>query len=569
MVNPQLQQPLPVAVPLPVPHTVSTALVDAFRRLGVAHAFGVMGGAIAPFFRALAQSDIPCWHLRHEAGASFAAVEASLASRRPTVVFTTAGPGLTNALTGMVTARTDGAHVIFVSAATPASNRGRVATQETSPALWGAGLFGPGGAFHYAACLDHPAQLGPALAQIATGLARPGGFVAHLSLPIDVQNAPAPAMHVPEVSAERVMCSQALVESHAALLRRSPLVWIGFGARHAADPILRFVEQTGARVVCTPRGKGIFPENHPQFLGVTGVGGHPSVDEALLKDRPAYTLVLGTRMGESASWWSRSLVPSEAFVHVDTDATAFGAAYPDVRTHGVVADIELYMTALADAVKAPLGRIREAQRVERLPRDRRDGLVRPQTVIDELQRVFVDRGDSWIMAESGNAFCWATHYFRFTAPNCYRLSTGFGSMGHAATGVVGAALARKRKAVALVGDGAMMMLNEVHSAVQYRADAVWVILNDAGYLMCAQGMKQMGWEPILCDLPRVDFVAMARAIGADGETVRSELDLPLAMERAAAARGPWVLDIAIDPAEMPPSGGRNRMLMTQAKGGAS
>jgi thiamine pyrophosphate-dependent acetolactate synthase large subunit-like protein len=46
-------------------------------------------------------------------------------------VFTTAGPGLTNAVTGMLAARWDGAHVIFVSAATSAANRGRVATQET------------------------------------------------------------------------------------------------------------------------------------------------------------------------------------------------------------------------------------------------------------------------------------------------------------------------------------------------------------------------------------------------------------------------------------------------------
>jgi acetolactate synthase-1/2/3 large subunit len=52
-------------------------------RLGVTHAFGVMGGAIAPFFHAVAHSAMTALHLRHEAGAAFAAVEASLATRRP------------------------------------------------------------------------------------------------------------------------------------------------------------------------------------------------------------------------------------------------------------------------------------------------------------------------------------------------------------------------------------------------------------------------------------------------------------------------------------------------------
>ena len=61
-------------------------------------------------------------------------------------MFTTAGPGLSNALTGMLAARWEGAHVIFISAATAAANRGRVATQETTAATLGAGLFQSTGA---------------------------------------------------------------------------------------------------------------------------------------------------------------------------------------------------------------------------------------------------------------------------------------------------------------------------------------------------------------------------------------------------------------------------------------
>ena len=98
--------PVPESLaPASAPTTVSTTLVDALLRLGVTHAFGVMGGAIAPFFHAVAHSAITTLHLRHETGAGFAAIEASLATRRPVLVFTTAGPGLTNALTAMAAAR--------------------------------------------------------------------------------------------------------------------------------------------------------------------------------------------------------------------------------------------------------------------------------------------------------------------------------------------------------------------------------------------------------------------------------------------------------------------------------
>lgn len=549
------------------PTTVSIALVAALARLGVTHAFGVMGGAIAPFFHAVAHGPMTALHLRHEAGAAFAAIEASLATRRPTLVFTTAGPGLTNALTGMLAARWDGAHVIFVSASTSAANRGRVATQETTPAtIAAAGLFAAGGALHVATTIEHPAQLAPVLAQLAAGVARPGGFVAHLSLPIDLQNAPCP----PVIAAadQRALvpaCAPALVAEHAALLAaHPPVVWLGHGARHAAGPIRALVERLNARVICSPRAKGVFPEDDPRFLGVTGLGGHPRVDEVLTADRPAYTLVLGTRMGESTSFWASELAPSAAFLHVDSDPSAFGAAYPHVPTIGVVAEVGAYVAALLEALgPGPLHAVPRETHARAHLAPRADGPVRPQLLLQELQRVIIDGSDAWLMAESGNAFCWSTHHLRFAEPGRYRVSTGFGSMGHATTGVVGAALARRGKAVALVGDGAMMMMNELHSAVQYGADALWVILNDACYLMCAQGMQVMGWQPFACDLPRVDFVALARAIGADGAHATTEAEVGPALERALAAKGPFVLDVNVDPREAPPSGRRNRSLMQQ------
>jgi acetolactate synthase-1/2/3 large subunit len=545
----------------PSPATVSTSLVDALMQLGVTHAFGVMGGAIAPFFHAVAHSDIVTLHLRHEAAAAFAAVEASLATRRPVLVFTTAGPGLTNAITGMHAARWDGAHVIFVSASTAANHRGRVATQETRPS------YIADGALHYATTIEHAAQLAPSLAHIATGLARPGGFVAHISLPIDIQRASCtsvvslPDRHdlVPSASADTI-------DHHAArFAAEPPLIWLGFGARHAAGPIRQLVERLGARVICSPRGKGILPEDHPLFLGVTGLGGHTRVDELLVADRPHTTLVLGTRMGESTSFWAPELTPSDSFVHVDTDPGVFGAAYPHVRTEPVLADVGTYVCALLERLgpvaEAPIAEVTPLRATRSQPRA--TGPVRPQFLLEEIQRGIIDTSDAWLMAESGNSFCWSTHLLRFREPGRYRVSTGFGSMGHATTGVVGAALARRGKAVALVGDGAMMMMNELHSAVQYRADAIWIVLNDASYLMCAQGMRVMGWEPFHCDLPRVDFVALARAIGAGGERVATETDVAGAIERAMHATGPWVLDVTIDPREAPPSGRRNKSLMEQ------
>ncbi len=116
----------------PASGTVVSELVEMLAHLGVQEAFGVSGGAMAAFWDALSSSPLRVRHFRHEGGATFAAIEAGFASGRPTVVFTTTGPGLTNAMTGILAAREERARVIVVSAYTSASSRGRFAIQETT-----------------------------------------------------------------------------------------------------------------------------------------------------------------------------------------------------------------------------------------------------------------------------------------------------------------------------------------------------------------------------------------------------------------------------------------------------
>lgn len=548
--------------------SVSEALVDVLVDLGVREAFGLFGGAIAPFCAAVHESPIALLHFRHEAGAAFAAIEASLASGRLTVVFSTSGPGLTNAITGMVAARWEGAKVLFVSGATGAAQRGRVAFQETSGyTLPVSGLFSAGPIFHHAALVESPDELEAIASRLAVGVGRPGGFVAHLGLPIALQTAALPrAVRARYSSIGPPACDPAAVDDCASLLASAPfVVWLGHGARGAAAEIRAFVEMTGARVMCSPRAKGVFPEDHPQYLGVTGLGGHSAVEEHLRAERPARALVLGTRLGEFTSFWSEDLLPSEGLVHVDVDPEAFGTAYPSATTVSVQADIKTFVGALVAQWPAPASRQRPVLAASR-PAPlalRDDGLVRPRALMEAIQRVVVDRTDAVVITEAGNAFSLGSHYLKFQTPGRYRVSSGFGSMGHATGGVIGAAFARRKKAVAIAGDGAMLMLNEISTAVSYGIDAVWIVLNDSRYGMIEQGMRALKWEPFETAIPRADFVQIARGMGADGVRVEREADLDDAIEHAMSAAGPFVVDVWIDPTEAAPPNRRNASLAKQ------
>jgi acetolactate synthase I/II/III large subunit len=548
--------------------SVAALITKMLEDLGVQYAFGVSGGAIAPLWDELQHSSLQVLHFRHEAGAAFAAAEAYFASGQPVVVFTTTGPGITNALTGLFAARWEGAKVIFLSASTSASHRGRWAIQETSTyTMPSSGVFTSGTMFNYATTLESSDELPEVSRRLALGLAQPGSFVVHLSVPTAIQ-ASSSKVTLPPVTLchSLVSAPEETILDCAKLLSEGPFaIWVGFGARGASAAIRQLAERTGAAVMCSPRAKGIFPEDHPQFVGVTGVGGQESAIRYMQSHCPLRVLVLGTRLGERTSLWNPAMVPERGFVHVDINPGIPGTAYPSAETFAIQSDVEVFVTALLKHFKKCPN-----QSIESFPRQRRDvitpsakGVIRPEVLMDAIQHVFVDRNDVLVMVEPGSSSVWGNHRLQFTKPGYYRASSGFASMGHAVTGVLGAALGRNGKAVAIVGDGAMLMNNEVSTAVRYQIPAVWIVLNDGRYNMCVQGMAALGFQDMDATIPPVNFVQIACGMGADGICVENESDLQRALEKALVSPSPFVVDVMIDPTRPLPIGSRVKSLMSQ------
>lgn len=572
----------------PAPHhNVSTAVVELLHALGVRSVFGIVGGAIAPFADVLGRAASPSsppvlatgdapgsgaprapgveairfFAMRHEGGAAFAATEASIAGRRPTCVMTTTGPGLTNALTGIVAARSEGAHVLVISACTTPKQRGRYAVQEMSDKALVPACAMPA-AFDFSATIERAEDLAIAADTIARGMERPQGFVAHIALSLAVQRAPFEGPLLPRLKLARdALLDERVLADVERALAEPFAIWAGFGARHATKELRAFAEKMGAPVMLTPRGKGVFPEDHPLFLGVTGIGGH-DVDARLRPLNVHRTLVVGSRLGEFTSTWNPALAPPGGFVHVDVDARVFSAAYPDVPTLGVVADARAFLEQMTERMPAPT----TARRVH-APTSRwstfsapTSSPVRPQVLMQVVQRLVVDQlggmsapehERALVFAEPGNSFAWANHLLRFAMPD-YRLSGYWASMGHMVTGAVGAALETKRPCVVITGDGSMLMQSELSTAVQYRAPVVWIVLNDGRYGMTEDGMTAQGFAPVHTRFPRVDFVQLARSVGADGLTVKDEAVLLDAIAIAMDAKGPFVVDVDIDTTERAP-----------------
>jgi acetolactate synthase-1/2/3 large subunit len=143
-----------------------------------------------------------------------------------------------------------------------------------------------------------------------------------------------------------------------------------------------------------------------------------------------------------------------------------------------------------------------------------------------------------------NRLYMATHY-RTGAVNGFLQPAGIGGMGFAIPAALGAKLAEPhRMAVAVCGDGGFAMaMNGLMTAVEERLPILVVVLNNRmlGWVRHGQGDRV-----IAAEFDDFDLAAIARAIGCNGQTVRTPDELTAAIDVAVEHRDvPTVLDVRI------------------------
>lgn len=426
-----------------------------------------------------------------------------------------------------------------------------------------ADFFTPGWLFDEVFTMESPEEIAQIACRLRHGFQRIGAYIAHLSIPVSLQNAPIRPSSVvsqPDYTLCRPFPDPAVIQKVAQLMTQKRFaVWVGHGARHASRQVRALVDLTGAPVLATPRGKGVVPEDHPQFVMVTGLGGHPSGIEHLERYEPDFILVLGSRLGEPASGWENRLIPPEGFVHVDLDASVPGTAL-NGPVMAIQADIGAFLDQLlAQSSDVPHRSFSCTSPFAGTSSCSRTGqFVCPQTLLAAIQTLVVDAGVP-ILVEPGSAMAWAANRLKMRHPGQLRIVGSFGSMGQMTCGVIGSAISRCGPAVCLTGDGSMLMNNEINTAVEYRIPAVWVVLNNSRYQMCEKGMR-FGPNEKHARFRQCDFVRVARGMRAHAAAVRYESDLEPALRRALSDRGPFLVDVMVDPEEMPPFESRFKTL---------
>ncbi len=522
------------------------------KREGVEVVFTLSGGHIAALYDGCKREGIRVVDTRHEQAAVHAAEGWAKCTRTPGVAILTAGPGVTDGVTGIANAYLAGSPILVIGGAAPLSLWDRGALQEMNQI----DLLRP--ITKWARTVHETARLGEytasAFRQMLNG--KPGPTF--LEMPMDVLNnlADTNLLFDPgEPAFYRYGCRTApdpdMVVKAAALLEKAqrPVIMAGTAVWwcDAAGPLRQLAERINAPVFLNGAGRGCLPPTHPLFFTASRRRALEGADTIL---------AIGTRMDFRLNHGQPPLIPAAANV------IWFDLAGEDVGVNrgaaaGLVGDVALSLRQLTEA--AP--QLAEGDWLAYIRREERNALghdgalmssdavpIHPMRLCREI-RDFIDE-DTTVVGDGGDIVSYGGRVINVYKPG-YWLDPGpMGCLGTGTGFAMAAQLARPDKKVLILhGDGAFGLNGmEFESMVRQKLPVVSIIGNDGAWGQIKHPQKAILGHATAAELsPGIRYDKMVEALGGYGELVQRPEDIRPALERAFASGLPACINVLIDP----------------------
>jgi acetolactate synthase-1/2/3 large subunit len=525
---------------------------------GTTRAFCVPGESYLPVLDAMfdARDQLELIVCRQEGGAAYMAEAHGKLTGRPGIAFVTRGPGASNAAIGIHTAAQDSTPMIAFVGQVGTAFADREAFQEIDYRRM------YGSIAKWVAEIDRAERIPEYIAR-AYGVAmsgRPGPVV--LALPEDVLESDAVCADASRVEPITAAPTDADIAAAVALLSEAtrPFVIVG-GSRWDADAwasLRQFVETHELPLGCAFRHQHLYDNRLRNYAGDVGIGINPKLGARI---RNADVLVvIGERLGEMTTSGYTLIdapTPKQKLLHVHPSADELGRVYqPRLAIASIpgafLAAINRAAPSLASRWHGQAAAAHADFVAWRAPRPV-PGMLDMWQVVSWLDARLPD--DAILTNGAGNYTSWLHRLYRYRG---FRTQLGpySGAMGYGVPAAIAAkALYPERIVVSWNGDGCFLMNGqELATAVQYRLAVVFVVIDNGmfGTIRMHQEKRYPG-RVSGTDLVNPDFAALARAFGANGETIVHADEFAPAFERALESAAPSLLHLKLDPQALTPN----------------
>lgn len=514
---------------------VAEHIVAHFVAEGVEVVFTVPGEQLDTIFGALASTRIRVVHARHEQGAALMAYGYARSTGRVGVLLVLSGPGVLNSTTGLVTAYAGDARVLCIAGQIPTPLLDRdLGIPHEIPDQLGVLQSVTG----WAARVTAPARIAPLVREAFHRLRHDRPRPVALEIPVDVLAAevgtPDPwtaPLDRPSPDPRTLKAARmALTET------RSPIIFVGSGARGATAEITAIAELLKAPVTTELGGRGIVSDEHE--LSVSLPTAHRLWPEA------DTVLAVGTRLLRPQIEWG---VKDLRIIRVDLDEREIHRVSPP--EFSLVGDAAEVVRALLDGLSPVRDREEWLTRAAQAERevDAEIGRLTPQ--VDYVRAI---RGalpeDGFFVDEMTQVGYVARVAFPVLRPSTYVLPTYVGALGFGFATALGVKLAHPGRAVVSIsGDGGFLYTaSELATAVQHEIGVVAVVFNDGSYSNVKRSQLKFMETTIATELHNPDFTRLAEAFGAVGVRAHGPTELGTQIEEALTRTStPTVIEVPV------------------------
>ncbi len=535
-------------------------MLQALLAEGVDTVFAYPGGSIIKVYDALYdhQTDLRQILVRHEQGAAHAAQGYARVSGRTGVAIVTSGPGATNTITGISDAMLDSTPIVVIAGQVSTDALGTDAFQEIDLV----GVTQPITKWSYQIRRAEDIAWAVARAFYIAGTGRPGPVVLDFTktaqmakidfkpAKIDFVRSYIPA---PDPIEEQINDAVRLIDS-----ARKPLVLVGHGVElgHAEKELAEFIEKGDLPAARTLLGLAALPTEHPLNMGMLGM--HGNLAPNVKTNECDVLIAVGMRFDDRVTGTLNTYAKQAKIIHLDIDKSEFGKnVKPDVTVLGDCRQtLRLITERMAKASHTewiesfkPLGK-EEYDKVIKEAVHPESGPIRMGEVVTAVSDAAPH--NAVLVNDVGLNQMFSSRYFKYRSPRSIVTSGGLGTMGFCMPAAIGASFgAPERMILAFFGDGGFQMnIQELGTIMQTQAPVKMILMNNTYLGNVRQWQQMMFNSRYSCThMMNPDYSKVASAYGIPYILVTEREQLKDAVEQMIAAKGPFLLEVAVEKEE--------------------
>jgi acetolactate synthase-1/2/3 large subunit len=527
--------------------------VAVSRAYGVETMFTLSGGHVFPLYDGAVHENTRILDVRHEQSAVFAAEATARLTRAPGLAVLTAGPGITNGVSGVATAHFNGSPVVVMGGRAPRSRWGSGALQEMDHPP----LFAPISKLAFTA--GSAENVGQDVETAFRTAMAPHRGPVFLDFYMDDLFAPAPQHTAepltpsplepdPDALAE---IARLLAAAERPVLVLGSDVWMDRAEEAARD----FAEEWRLPVIPNGQGRGILPAGHELLVTRARSTAFGQADLVIVAGTPLdFRLNYGWFGGKEGAPLAKVVhladSPAQLATHVQPAGQASGdlsLVFWGLSSACAAADVspkayQPWLTRLAESAATAIAGDAELLSSPADP-------IHPMRIYGELGKVLAD--DAVVIGDGGDFVSYAGKYVEPKRPGCWLDPGPYGCLGTGLGYSIAATLSRpSSQVVLLLGDGAAgFSLMDVDTLVRHRLPVVMVCGNNGIWGLEKHPMQLLYGYDVAAELqPQCRYDQVVTALGGGGELVTDPAEIGPALRRAFDSGVPYMVNIATDPA---------------------